>query len=323
MRRRDVIGWAAVVVSCPALGQQSVPIIGFLSSRSEGESEQHLRAFREGLREVGYVESQNAAFEYRWAAGHYERLPDLALDLVNRRVHVIAATGGNVSALAAKSATSIIPVVFIVGADPVALGLVSSLNRPGGNATGISVFTTDLGKKRLELLNALLPNASTFGLLTNPAYQGSALEVHAVEAAARELGRSVRVLRATNDSEIDAALVGMKAQGIEGLLVDADALFVSRREKLVAGSLGQGIPTVFDLREFVMAGGLMSYGTSLVEAYRQVGTATGRILRGERPADLPVQQAVKFELVINLKTAKALGLTIPPTLLARADEVIE
>jgi putative ABC transport system substrate-binding protein len=275
------------------------------------------------LRETGYIEGQNVSFEYRWAAGHYERLPDLASDLVSRRVHVIAATGGNVSALAAKSATSTIPIVFIVGADPVVLGLVSSLNRPGGNATGMSVFTTDLSTKRLELLNALVPHGSTFGLLMNPKYQGAAQEAQAVAGAAGGLGKELRVLTASDDAEIDATLRTLGDSRVDALLVDADALFVSRREKLVAAMAAQRIPAIYDLREFVAAGGLISYGTSLREAYRQVGITTGRILKGKAPSSLPVQQAVKFELVINQRTAAALGLTIPPTLLARADEVIE
>jgi putative tryptophan/tyrosine transport system substrate-binding protein len=234
------------------------------------------------------------------------------------RVHVIAATGGNVSALAAKSATSTIPIVFIVGADPVVLGLVSSLNRPGGNATGMSVFTTDLSTKRLELLNALVPHGSTFGLLMNPKYQGAAQEAQAVAGAAGGLGKELRVLTASDDAEIDATLRTLGDSRVDALLVDADALFVSRREKLVAAMAAQRIPAIYDLREFVAAGGLISYGTSLREAF-----TTGRILKGKAPSSLPVQQAVKFELVINQRTAAALGLTIPPTLLARADEVIE
>jgi putative tryptophan/tyrosine transport system substrate-binding protein len=325
MRRREFLTSMIIAASWPVASpaQQNLPLIGFLSSRSEAESEQHLRAFRDGLREAGYVEGQNVAFEYRWASGRYERLPELASDLVSRRVNVIAATGGNVSALAATSTTSTIPVVFIVGADPVALGLVPSLSRPGGNATGMSVFTTDLGRKRLELLNALLPSASIFGLLLNPKYQGAAAEAQTVESAAKGFGKSLRVLTASDDAELEATLTKLRSSGVDAVLVDADALFVSRRDRIVAAVAGQRIPAIYDLREFVAAGGLMSYGTSLSEAYRQVGITTGRILRGEIPASLPVQQAVKFEMVINQRTAAALGLTIPPTLLARADEVIE
>src|SRR5215207_9709808 len=323
MRRREVlIAWAVLATPSASLAQQKLPVIGFLSSRSEAESEPHLRAFEAGLREAGYVGGQNVALEHRWASGHYERLSDLASELVSERVQVIAATGGNVSALAAKSATSTIPVVFIVGADPVALGLVASLHQPGSNATGMSVLTTDLGRKRLELLDALVPQAATFGLLINPKYQGAAEEAQAVEAGLRRVKRLL-ILAAQNDAEIEAALTSLNERRVDALLVDADALFVSRRERLVAAVNERGIPAIYDLREFVEAGGLMSYGTSLLEAYRQVGITTGRILKGETPAALPVQQAVKFELAINLKTAKALNLTIPPTVLARADEVIE
>lgn len=324
MRRREVlIAWAVLATPSASLAQQKLPVIGFLSSRSEAESEPHLPAFEAGLREAGYVGGQNVALEHRWASGHYERLSDLASELVSERVQVIAATGGNVSALAAKSATSTIPVVFIVGADPVALGLVASLHQPGSNATGMSVLTTDLGRKRLELLDALVPQAATFGLLINPKYQGAAEEAQAVEAEALRRGKRLLILAAQNDAEIEAALTSLNERRVDALLVDADALFVSRRERLVAAVNERGIPAIYDLREFVEAGGLMSYGTSLLEAYRQVGITTGRILKGETPAALPVQQAVKFELAINLKTAKALNLTIPPTVLARADEVIE
>src|SRR5215207_10846398 len=323
MRRREVlIAWAVLATPSASLAQQKLPVIGFLSSRSEAESEPHLRAFEAGLREVGYVGGQNVALEHRWASGHYERLSDLASELVSERVQVIAATGGNVSALAAKSATSTIPVVFTVGADPVALGLVASLHQAGSNATGMSVLSTDLGRKRLELLDALVPQAATFGLLINPKYQGAAEEAQAVEAGLRR-GKRLLILAAQNDAEIEAALTSLNERRADALLVDADALFVSRRERLVAAVNERGIPAIYDLREFVEAGGLMSYGTSLLEAYRQVGITTGRILKGETPAALPVQQAVKFELAINLKTAKALNLTIPPTVLARADEVIE
>jgi len=247
----------------------------------------------------------------------------LASELVARRVTVIAATGGNVSGLAAKAVTHTIPIVFIVGDDPVKLGLVTSLNRPDGNVTGMSVFTTELGTKRLELLHELAPKASVIGLLINPNYQGSAREAVAVQAAARAFGRQILVLNASDEHDIDAVFSILPQQQVGALLVDADALFVSRRDQLVALAARHSLPTIYDLRDFVAAGGLMSYGTSLADAYRQVGIYAGRILKGEKPADLPVQQAVKVELVINLKAAKALGLEIPPTLLARADEVIE
>jgi putative ABC transport system substrate-binding protein len=327
VRRREFItlfGGAAASWPLMVRAQQpGLPLVGFLSSRSPGESAMHLGAFRRGLNEAGYIEGQNVAIEYRWADGQYDRLPALASELVARRVMVIAATGGNVSALAAKAATSTIPIVFIVGDDPVKLGLVNSLNRPDANATGASVFTTELGAKRLELLLELVPTASVIGLLINPNYQGAVAEAAAVRAAARESGRQILVLHASSEREIDAVFVGFAQQRIDALLIDADALFVSRRDHLVALVARHSIPAIYDLREFAAVGGLMSYGTSLADAYRIVGGYTGRILKGAEPAELPVQQSVKVEFAINLKTAKALGLSFPMTLLGRADEVIE
>ena len=328
MNRREVItalGRAAALAlplpwSPRALAQQSLPVVGFLSSRSPAESGDHVQSFRRGLSDSGYVEGRNVIVEFRWADGHYDRLPQLASDLVSRQVTVIAATGGNVSGVAAKAATGTIPIVFIVGDDPVKLGLVDSLNRPGGNATGMSVFTTELASK---LLHEAVPRGTTIGLLTNPNYQGPAPEAVAVQAAARTIGRELLVLNATNEHDIDDVFAGLAGRKVGGLLVSADALFVSRRDQLVALAAQYSMPAIYDLREFAVAGGLMSYGTSLANAYRGVGTYTARILKGERPADLPVQQAVKVELVINLKTANKLGLTFPVTLLGRADEVIE
>jgi putative ABC transport system substrate-binding protein len=326
MRRREFMALAGGAVAWPlaARAQQPVmPVIGFLSSRSPGESAHHVSAFRRGLNEAGYVEGQNVAIEYRWAEGQYDRLTMLASDLVFRQVTVIAATGGNVSGLAAKAATGMIPIVFLVGDDPVKLGLVSSLNRPGGNATGMNVFTTELASKRLELLHELVPKASTIGLLTNPDYQGSAPEAETVQAAARAIGRQLLVLNASSEADIDAVFATLAQRQVRALLVSADALFVSCRDQLVAATARHSVPAIYDLREFAVADGLMSYGTSLTDAYRQVGVYIGRILNGEKPADLPVQQAMKVELVINLKTAKTLGLSLPPSLLVRADEVIE
>jgi putative ABC transport system substrate-binding protein len=300
-----------------------MPVMGFLSARSPGESAEHVEAFRRGLAEVGYLEGRSVAIEYRWADGHYDRLPMLASELVARQVSVIAATGGNVSGVAAKAATSTIPIVFIVGDDPVKLGLVTSLNRPDGNATGVSIFTTELGTKRLELLHELVPAASIIGFLFNPNYEGSAREAVAVQAAAQTLGKRIVILNASDEREIDATFATLPRQQVGALLVDADTLFVSRRNQLVALAARYAIPAIYDLRDFVTAGGLMSYGASLADAYRQVGVYAGRILKGAKPGDLPVLQPTKFDLVINLKTAKALGLLIASSLLMLATDVIE
>jgi putative tryptophan/tyrosine transport system substrate-binding protein len=326
LNRRGVIGLVGGAAAWPIAAraqQPTMPVIGFLSARAPGESSQHLSAFRRGLTDAGYSEGQNVIIEYRWAEGQYDRLPALASELTGLQVAVIAATGGNVSALAAKNATGMIPIVFIVGDDPVGLGLVTSLNRPAGNLTGMSVFTTELGTKRLELLHELVPKEVVVGFLTNPKYQGSARNGVEVQAAAHGIGRAVVVLNASSPPDIDMAFKNLAQQKIGALLVDADTLFVSRRDQLVVLAAHYSVPAIYDLRDYVTSGGLMSYGTSLTDAYRRVGTYVGRILKGTKPGDLPVEQAVKVELVINLKTANALGLTVPPTLLARADEVIE
>jgi len=272
---------------------------------------------------LGFVEGQNVVVEYRWADGRYEQLRPLAAELVARQITLLVATGGNVSGVAARAETATTPIVFIVGEDPVKLGLVASLNSPGGNATGVSVFTTELAGKRLQLLDELAPRASPVGLLVNPKYPGSAPEIAAVREAAMAVGRSIAVAEASTEGEIDVAFSTLAGQQVKALVVGADALFVSSRNQIVALARRHTMLSIFDLRDYAEAGGLISYGTNLAEMYRQVGVYAGRILRGVAPKQLPVEQPTKIELVINLKAAKALGVTIPSSLFARADEVIE
>ena len=304
--------------------QPAMPLIGLLFRGSCEQMEELMAAFRKGLSETGYVEGRNVTFELRQARNEQDRLPELAADLVRRQVSVISSPGSDVAALAAKAATTSIPIVFSTARDPVQIGLVASLNRPGGNVTGVSYMNAEIGVKRLGLLHELLPAAKRFAALLNRDDPVAEMSLLDLEAAAASIGlRQLLVLSASSEREIDAVFASLAQQQVSALLVSTDALFVSRREKLVASAARHSIPAIYDLREFAAAGGLMSYGSSLTDAYRQVGVYTGRILRGEKPADLPVQKAVKVEFVINLKTAKALGLTIPPTLLARADEVIE
>jgi putative tryptophan/tyrosine transport system substrate-binding protein len=314
------------VVACPleARAQQpAILVVGFLSSRSPGDSTAVVAAFYQGLREAGFVEGQNVVIAFRWAEGHYDRLPALATDLVGLQVTALFAAGGPPSALAAQAATSTIPVVFSAVNDPVYLGLVASLNRPGGNVTGMSTFVADLGAKSVELLKELVPTAAVIAYLVNPS--SPAAEIYAKEAltAARTLGIEVEVLNASTERDLGEAYASLAKLGAGGLVVPGEPFFDSHRETIVALSARYALPAIYGFREFVLAGGLMSYGTSLPDSYRRAGIYVGRILKGEKPADLPVQQPTKFELVINLKTAKALGLEIPPKVLALADEVIE
>jgi len=326
MRRREFIsllGGGAAAWPLAARAQQTgLPVIGYLNLGSPESDTSRLTGLRRGLNETGYVEGRNLVIEYRWAGNQVDRLPALAADLVQLRVAVIVAPGLP-STLAAKAATTSIPIVFGVGADPVHFGLVASLNRPGGNLTGFNAFNAELGAKGLALLHELVPSTATIGFLENPNNPIFELTTRDLLAAAPVAGLKVQILKASTDREIDAAFVSLVQAQTGALLVGNDPFFNSRIDQLVALAARHAIPTMYSVREFVVAGGLISYGTSLIEEYRQVGLYTGRILKGEEPADLPVQQATKLELIINLKTAKVLGLQIPDRLLALADESIE
>ena len=325
MKRRDFImlgGAAAVSPYCVRAQQSALPVIGVLSGRSLDDSKEFVVAFRRGLNEAGFFEHRNVAIEYRWAENYVDRLPALAAELVRRQVAVILAVGGVPPAQAAKAATSNIPIVFIVGADPVKLGLVASLNRPGGNVTGVTILSGALTAKRLELLRELRPRASV-ACLVNPLSPEFETHLKDIKEAAFTTGRELRLLNVSGDEDLNAAFATMLRDQIGGMLLANDAFFVGRRKQIVGLAARHAIPAMYFLREFAVVGGLMSYGNSLSDAYHQVGISTGKILRGTKSADLPVEQAVKIELVLNLKTARALGLTVPTTLLARADEVIE
>ncbi len=327
MNRRELMallgGTAAAWPLAARAQQRAMPVIGFLSGTSPGPYASYVAAFHQGLSDAGYVEGQNIAIEYRWAEGHYDRLPALAADLVGRKVDVIAASGGTPAARAAKSATSTIPIVFTSGTDPVAAGLVTSLARPGGNLTGVSFLVVELNPKRLELLTELVPQARVIALLVNPTNTNAERTIRNMEEAARAKGVQLAILKVGSESEIDVAFASLVQLQAGALVVGADAVFNSRREQLVALASRHAVPAIYEGRESAASGGLISYGTSISSVYRQLGIYAGKILAGAKPADLPVQQPTKFELVINLKTAQALGLTVPQALLMRADEVIE
>jgi putative ABC transport system substrate-binding protein len=323
MRRRTFITGLGGAAVWPVVGraqQPWMPVIGFLNSASPGPFALLLSAFREGLKDGGYVEGKNVTVEYRWAEGQYDRLPALAADLVGHRVTVIAATGGTVTGRAAKAATTTIPVVFIAGADPVGDGLVSSFNRPGGNVTGVSVYTSELAPKRLELLRELVPKATQIAVLMNPDNHADGRDMQNMMERA---GLPLLTLRARVETDLEREFVSASRQGAQALLVSADPFFNSERTQVVALAARYAMPAAYPWSEYAKVGGLMSYGTSIPGAYRQIGQYVTRILKGDKPADLPVEQPTKFEFVVNLRTAKVLGIDVPTSLLLRADEVIE
>jgi putative tryptophan/tyrosine transport system substrate-binding protein len=327
MKRREFIalmGGAAVLWPLGTRAQQpAMPVIGWLSARSPAEAASVLQAFRQGLGQVGYFEGKNVTIEYRWAEGRYERLPALAAELVSRQVTVIAATGGEPSPLAAKAATTTIPIVCTLGGDPVETGLVASFNRPGGNLTGTTIMTLEMASKRLDLVRQLVPNATAIGMLVNPKFPTASAEAREVQDAARSRGIQSNLLNASTESEIDAAFTTTVEQRNGALIIGTDPFLLGQRDQLVRLAARHMIPTIYFLREFVEAGGLMSYGPNIANGYRQAGVYTGLILNGANPAVLPIVRPTQFVLYLNLKTAKTLGLQIPPLLLALADEVIE
>jgi putative tryptophan/tyrosine transport system substrate-binding protein len=326
LKRREliaVIGGAAAWPLAARAQQASMPVIGFMSARSPEDTVQELNAFHQGLGEGGFIERRNAIIDYRWARGDYARLPALAAELVQQRVSVLVATGGDASARAAKAATATIPIVFNMGSDPIKAGLVESFNRPGGNVTGCVILTESMEQKRFDLLREIVPAITLFGALINPTYPASVDQLQDIEAAATQIGRRVFVAKASNDAELEAGLAGILREGVGGLLVASDPYFDTRRRRIITFAAQNRLPAIYQFRQYAVEGGLISYGPSITDAYRQVGIYTARILKGTVPADLPIMQPTKFDFLINLKTAKALGLEIPPTVSARADEVIE
>ena len=327
MNRRQFVGLlgsaVAILPFTVRAQQRALPIIGFMSGRSPEDSEHLVAAFRQGLRETGFVEGQNVAVEFRWARGQYDLLPALASELLNRNVALLAAVGGDPSAQAAKKATATVPIVFGIGADPVATELVDSFGRPGANVTGYTLLTSEMEPKRLGLMQELLPKVSLIGALVNPSFGPAARQVQELEAAARTIGKRLFVVKASNDAELSAAFATVLEERVGALLVAADPYFDTQRDRMVALAAEKRLPVMYQFREYAVAGGLISYGPDITDMYRQGGIYAGRILTGVKPADLPVLQPTKFEFVINLKAAKGLGLIIPPSLLTGADEVIE
>jgi putative tryptophan/tyrosine transport system substrate-binding protein len=324
MRRREFIIFVGCTAAWPLAAraeQSAIPVIGFLSAASPQPFAKYVSGFRTGLKETGYIDGQNVTIEFRWADGDYDRLPEMAADLVRRKVAVLVSSGGAPSIMAAKAATATIPIVFTIGSDPVQLGFVTSLGRPGGNITGVNFFGSAMESKRLGLLRAVVPGVQLIAVLLNPNRQS--YQKRDVEEAAHAIDQQIELLSASNESEIDAAFATATQLRAGAMLVSGDPFFNSQRDKIVALAARHAIPTIYEQREHALAGGLMSYGTNLSEAYRQAGVYAGRILKGEKPGDLPVVQSTKFEFVINLKTAKALGIEVPPNLSAQADEIIE
>jgi ABC-type uncharacterized transport system substrate-binding protein len=326
MRRREfilLIGSATAWPFAAAAQQRAVPVVGFMSGRAPDDSAHLVAAFQQGLAETGFVEGQTVAIEFRWAHGDYNRLPALAADLASRKVTVLVGVGGDVSAVAATKATKTIPVVFGMGGDPVKAGIVASFNRPSGNATGYTLWTSERESKRLGLLRELVPGVRLIGVLVNPQFPPTERELEDLEPAAKAVSQQLFVARADNDAELDAALASFAQQGVGAFLVTAAPFFDTRHDRIIGFAAQNRLPAVYQFREYAAAGGLMSYGPNIVESYGNAGVYVGRILKGEKPADLPVLQPTKFDFVINLKTAKALELTVPPALLAEAGEVIE